>query len=98
MRWLPAALLGGVMMTSGVLGHASDMFHQTLPLRGTAEASMARVSTILTTLGADPPGKYMERYIQQYFGQNLSCYVGNDAIVTKRLIIRARFFQTMPVG
>jgi GTP cyclohydrolase II len=34
----------------------------------------------------------------QYFGQNLGCLISNDAIVTKRFVIRAGFFQTLPVG
>src|SRR6266571_6613341 len=34
----------------------------------------------------------------QYCGQNLGCLIGNDAIVTKRFVIRAGFFQTLPVG
>ena len=34
----------------------------------------------------------------QYCGQNLGCLIGNNAIVTKRFVIRAGFFQTLPVG
>lgn len=36
--------------------------------------------------------------ISQYFGQNLGCLIGNDAIVTKRFVIQAGFFQTLPGG
>lgn len=35
---------------------------------------------------------------KQYCGQNLGCLIGNDAIVTKRFVIRAGFFHTLPVG
>jgi hypothetical protein len=35
---------------------------------------------------------------QQYFGQNLGGLIGNDAIVTKRFVIRAGFLQTLPIG
>jgi hypothetical protein len=34
----------------------------------------------------------------QYFGQDLGCLIGNDAIVTKCFVIRAGFLQTLPVG
>jgi hypothetical protein len=34
----------------------------------------------------------------QYFGQNLGGLVGNEAIATKRFVIRAGFFQTLPIG
>jgi hypothetical protein len=39
-----------------------------------------------------------EQSIIQYCGQNLGCLIGNDAIVTKHFVIRAGFFQTLPVG
>jgi chromosome partitioning protein len=34
----------------------------------------------------------------QYFGKNLGGLVVNNAIVTKRFVIRAGFFQTLPIG
>ena len=39
-----------------------------------------------------------ETFPHQYCGQNLGCLIGNDAIVTKRFVIRAGFFHTLPVG
>jgi len=39
-----------------------------------------------------------EEYLEQYFGQNLGSLIGNDAIVTKSFVIRAGFFQTLPIG
>jgi hypothetical protein len=33
---------------------------------------------------------------RQYFGQNLGCLIGNDAIVTKRFVIQAGFFHIPP--
>jgi hypothetical protein len=38
------------------------------------------------------------KYYRQYFGQDLGCLIGNDAIVTKCFVIRAGFLQTLPVG
>lgn len=35
---------------------------------------------------------------QQHFGQNLGCLISNDAVVTKRFVIQAGFFQTLPRG
>lgn len=35
---------------------------------------------------------------QQYCGQNLGCHSGDDAIVTKGVVMRARFFQPLPAG
>jgi hypothetical protein len=35
---------------------------------------------------------------QQYFGQSLGCLFGDDTIVTKGFVIRAGFFQTLPIG
>ena len=34
----------------------------------------------------------------QYSGQNLSCLLGDDPIATKGFVIRAEFFQTLPIG
>jgi K+ transporter len=34
----------------------------------------------------------------QYFGQSLGCLFGDDTIVTKGFVIRAGFFQTLPIG
>jgi len=36
--------------------------------------------------------------IEQYSGQNLSCLFGDDPIATKGFVIRAEFFQTLPIG
>jgi hypothetical protein len=44
------------------------------------------------------PGDFLCALLDQYFGQNLGCLISNDAIVTKRFVIRAGFFQTLPVG
>src|SRR5215510_16120499 len=41
---------------------------------------------------------YNKASYHQYFGQNLGCLIGNDAIVTKCFVIRAGFLQTLPVG
>ena len=35
---------------------------------------------------------------EQYFGQNLGCLFGDDTIITKSVVIRAGFFQTVPIG
>ena len=40
----------------------------------------------------------IDQLYNQYFGQNLGCLIGNDAIVTKCFVIRAGFLQTLPVG
>ena len=42
--------------------------------------------------------RLLEHLLNQYCGQNLGCLIGNDAIVTKRFVIRAGFFHTLPVG
>ena len=34
----------------------------------------------------------------QYFGQNLSSHIRDGAIVTKGLVMRAGFFQAVPLG
>jgi hypothetical protein len=41
---------------------------------------------------------FLPAHKDQYFGQNLSSLVVNDAIVAKRFVIRAGFFQTLPIG
>jgi hypothetical protein len=38
------------------------------------------------------------KYAQQYFRQILGGLAVNDAIVAKRFVIRAGFFQTLPIG
>ena len=43
------------------------------------------------------PGK-TDLLQKQYFGQNLGSLVVNDAIVAKRFVSRAGFFQTLPVS
>ena len=42
--------------------------------------------------------KHQCTILDQYSGQNLGCLFGDDAIVTKGFIIRAGFFQTLPIG
>ena len=75
-------------------------------IRGEPEEGLALLTEALTLV--DKTGERWdeaelhrlkgELLLQQYCGQNLGCLIGNDAIVTKRFVIRAGFFQTLPVG
>ena len=39
----------------------------------------------------------LNRYFYPYFGQNLDCLFGKSTIGQKDFVIRARFFQALPV-
>src|SRR6266704_4084574 len=54
--------------------------------------------SMLPSASLGPPAYLYYKIYFQYCGQNLGCLIGNDAIVTKRFVIWAGFFQTLPVG
>jgi hypothetical protein len=56
----------------------------------------SRDPDICGNLGSDP--ERLRVHFIQYFGQNLGSLAVNDAIVAKRFVIWAGFFQTLPIG